>query len=328
MTSLTVTRESWPIQGSFTISRGSKTAAEVIVAQIEKDGVRGRGECVPYRRYGETVDGVFGQISALKDDIRLGLDRQQLQSALSSGAARNALDCAFWDLESKLSGTPVWQLAGLPPPTPLTTAYTLSLGDPDQMAAAAETAVEAGQSLLKLKLGGDGDLERVTAVRDAVPGSRLIADANEAWTVRHLNDFGQEFKRLRVELIEQPLPADADQALEDYVSPVPLCADESCHDVASLAGAIGKYDIINLKLDKAGGFTEALRLLQAARQADIGVMVGCMVATSLAMAPAVLLGVQASYVDLDGPLLLARDREPALEYTNDTVSPPQPQLWG
>lgn len=328
MTSLSVSRETWPIRGSFTISRGSKTDAEVIVARIERDGACGRGECVPYRHYGETVDGVFDQISALEAEISTGLDRRQLQAALPPGAARNALDCAFWDLESKLSGIPVWQMADLPPPAPLVTAYTLSLGDPGQMAAAAEAAMAAGQSLLKLKLGGDGDVERVEAVRHAAPSARLIADANEAWTFQQLEEFGLEFKRLKVELIEQPLPADADRALTGYASPVPLCADESCHDTASLQGAIGKYDFINLKLDKAGGFTEALRLLQAAREAHMGVMIGCMVATSLAMAPAVLLGSQAAYVDLDGPLLLARDRDPGLEYSDGTVSPALPELWG
>lgn len=326
MTSLTVYRESWPIQGAFTISRGSKTAADVIVARIEKEGTVGRGECVPYRRYGETVPGVLEQIEAIGDQIADGMDRHQLQNALPPGAARNALDCAFWDLESKLSGTPVWQLAGLPAPAPLTTAYTLSLGDPGQMAKDATAAV--GYSLLKLKLGGDGDVERVEAVRRAAPNSRLIVDANEAWTPRHLEQFCPEFKRLKVELIEQPLPAGADQELDGYDGPVPLCADESCHDISSFNDVIGKYAYINVKLDKAGGFTEALRLREAARDANIGIMVGCMVATSLAMAPAVLLGAGAAYVDLDGPLLLSNDRDISLEYSDSTVHPPPSGLWG
>lgn len=326
MFQLTVARQSWPIRGTFTISRGSKTSADVVVAGIAKDGAIGRGECVPYPRYGETVESVVEQIEGLRERISGGLTRRELQSALPAGAARNAVDCALWDLEAKQSGTPVWQLAALPPPGPVTTAYTLSLGTPEQMARAAKLVRE--RTLLKLKLGGDGDLERVAAVRAAAPDVRLIADANEAWNLRHLETFGPELVRLKVELVEQPLAAGDDEALKTVDFPIPLCADESCHDTGSLGAIAGKYRFINVKLDKTGGLTEALRLISLSRNTGINVMIGCMVATSLAMAPATLLAPLATYVDLDGPLLLAQDRDHALIYQDSTVAPPSPGLWG
>jgi L-Ala-D/L-Glu epimerase len=327
MTSLTARTESWPIRGAFTISRGSKTAAEVIVAQVEHKGAAGRGECVPYARYGETLESVMTQIGSVADYISQGGDRMGLQRRLPAGAARNAVDCALWDLEAKLIGTPVWRLAGLQHPEPVTTAYTISLGEPDKMARDAAQAALT-HPLLKLKLGGDGDVDRIAAIRESAPHVRLIADANEAWTVQQIVDFGPSFRELGVELIEQPLPAGEDHALTDIQSTVPLCADESCHDTASMVDIKGKYSFVNVKLDKTGGLTEALRLVKACQDSNTGIMVGCMVATSLAMAPATLIANSAAYVDLDGPLLLAEDRLPALDYTNSLVSPPASELWG
>jgi L-alanine-DL-glutamate epimerase-like enolase superfamily enzyme len=326
MVALDVRRESWPIRGTFTISRGSKTASEVVVAALSAGGHTGRGECLPYPRYGESVESVLAAIESLRSDLASGLDRHGLQSALPPGAARNALDCAFWDLEAKRTGKDVATLAGLPPLRPLTTVYTLSLDTPEAMGRAA--AKEAHRPFLKLKVTGDGDLERVAAVHANAPGARLVVDANEGWTAPQYAAFAPELKRLRVEMIEQPLPAKADAALAGVPHPIPVCADESCHDTASLAAIKGRYDMINIKLDKTGGLTEALRLRRAAEAAGLGIMVGCMIATSLAMAPAVLVAQGARVVDLDGPLLLARDRDHGLRYEGSTVFPPTPDLWG
>lgn len=323
---LAVRHERWPIRGSFAISRGSRTEADVLVCEIAQDGLAGRGECVPYGRYGESLASVAAQIESLAGALDAGLDRQGLLAALPAGAARNAVDCALWDLEAKQAGRPAWQLAGLAEPGPLTTAYTLSLGPADAMGAAAREA--AHRPLLKLKLTGDGDLERVQAVRAGAPNSRLIVDANEAWSLAHLRAYGPAFVDLGVVMIEQPLPAGQDAALAGFDSPIPLCADESCHDTATLDGLIGKYAMVNIKLDKTGGLTEALRLRDAARVAGFQVMVGCMVGTSLAMAPAALVAQGAEVVDLDGPLLLAQDRDPGLRFDGATLHPPEPALWG
>ena len=323
---LTVRAETWPLAGSFTISRGSRTEARVVVAEISQDGVAGRSECVPYAHYGESVEGVVAAIEALADPIANGLDRGSLQAALAPGAARNAVDCALWDFEAKRMGDPVWRLAGLSEPGPLITAYTLSLDTPEAMGAAA--AANAARPLLKLKLAGEGVIERVAAVRRAAPQSRIIVDANEAWTIDLLVRTSPELARLGVEMIEQPLPAGADDALAGVDRPVPLCADESCHDTATLAGLEARYDIINIKLDKTGGLTEALALADAARAAGLGIMVGCMIGTSLAMAPATLVAARAAFVDLDGPLLLARDHQPGITYEGSIMQPPPPALWG
>ena len=324
---LTVRRESFPIRGSFRISRGAKTEAEVVVTEIRDGAALGRGECVPYRRYGETLEGVEAALAALGPAVAAGLGREELDRVMPAGAARNALDCALWDLEAKLTGVPVWRLAGLEgPPQPVITAFTLSLDSPEAMAEAALAA--AAHPLLKLKLTGDGDLERVRAVRRAVPGARLIADANEGWSLDQLRAFAPELAGLGVELIEQPLPAADDEALAGFTSPVPLGADESCHGRDGLNLLKGRYRVLNIKLDKTGGLTEALRLKRAAEAAGFGVMVGCMVATSLAMAPALLVAQGALLVDLDGPLLLARDRTPGLRYEGARVYPPEPALWG
>jgi L-alanine-DL-glutamate epimerase-like enolase superfamily enzyme len=326
MRRLTVRSESWPIAGAFTISRGSKTEAEVVVVEIRDGAHLGRGECAPYPRYGETVEGAIAAVEELRPGIERGLDREGLLAAMPAGAARNAVDCALWDLEAKRSGHAVWQLAGLAPPRPVTTAYTLSLGPVDGMAAAARA--NAHRPLLKLKLSGPGDLERVRAVRANAPKARLIVDANEAWTPAIFPELVPQLADLGVELIEQPLPACDDGALAGLKRPVPVCADESCHGVASLGAIRGKYDAVNVKLDKTGGLTEALQLAAAAKAQGLSLMVGCMVATSLAMAPAMLVAQNARWVDLDGPLLLARDREPGLVYQDSLVQPPAPELWG
>jgi len=326
MVKLSVRTESWPIRGVFRISRGSKTTAEVVVAELRDGELVGRGECVPYRRYGETVDGVVRAIEQLVPHVEAGLDRQGLQTVLPAGAARNAVDVAFWDLEAKRAGRRVWELVGLPAPRPLTTAFTLSLAPIEEMAAAA--AKVAHCPLLKLKVGGEEDIERVAAVRRAAPASRLIVDANEAWTLEQLQRFAPALHALGVVMIEQPLHADRDEELLGYGGPVRLGADESCHDTGSLARCKGRYDIVNIKLDKTGGLTEALKLRAVAQAQGFSVMVGCMVGTSLAMAPAHLVGQGMEFVDIDGPLLLAEDRKPGLRLDGTTVYPPDAELWG
>ncbi len=323
---LAVRVERWPLAGAFTISRGSKTEARVAVAEITQGAAVGRGECVPYARYGETVEGVVAAIEGLAGAVADGLDRARLQAALPAGAARNAVACALWDLEAKNTGTPVWQRAGLAAPTPLTTAYTLSLDTPQAMASAARE--NGHRPLLKVKLGRDGVVERVHAIREAAPAAALIVDANEAWTPALLGEVAPVLAESGVAMIEQPLPAGEDEALAGIERPVPVCADESCHDSATLAGLAGRYDLVNVKLDKTGGLTEALRLARAAEAAGFGVMVGCMIATSLAMAPATLVAARARFVDLDGPLILARDREPGIVYRGSTMEPPPRELWG
>ncbi len=323
---LRVRREVWPIRGTFAISRGSSSETVVVVAELSAGGILGRGECVPYGRYGETVDGVIEAIEATAPRLAEGLDRRGLQDALPAGAARNALDCAFWDLEAKRAGKRVWQLAGLPPPEPLITAYTLSLDSPEAMARNA--AGNAQRPLLKLKLAGPGDLARVEAVRANAPKSRLIVDANEGWTPANYLELAPRLAKLGVDLIEQPLPAGEDEALADMAHPVPVCADEACHDTASLAKIEGRYDAVNIKLDKTGGLTEALKLKQAAQAQGYKIMVGCMISTSLAMAPATLVAQGARVVDLDGPLLLDRDRDHGLVFDGSTIQPFGAALWG
>jgi len=323
---LTAGVERFPIRGGFTISRGAKHEARVVVATISDGAHRGRGECVPYARYGESVEGVAKAIEACAPAIAAGLDRAGLQALLPPGAARNALDCALWDLEAKISRQSAAERAGVAPLHAVETAFTISLGPPEEMAARAREA--ARYPLLKLKLGGDGDGARLAAVRAAVPKARLIADANEAWRASDLARLLDAAKAAGVELIEQPLPAGHDAALQHIARIVPVCADESVHDRASLSGLPARYDAVNIKLDKTGGLTEALAMLRAARAANLAVMAGCMVATSLAMAPAMLLAQQARFVDLDGPLLLARDRDGGLRYDGSLVYPPEAALWG
>jgi L-alanine-DL-glutamate epimerase-like enolase superfamily enzyme len=323
--------ERWPIAGGFTISRGAKTEAVVIVAEVSRQGldgeaIIGRGECVPYARYGETPEGTLAAILGLQDALRGGLDRQALQTRMGPGAARNALDCALWDFEAKVANKRIWDLLGQPAPRPLTTAYTISLGTPDSMAEA--TAKAAHRPLLKIKLGGDGDEARIAAVRKAAPGAELIVDANEAWTEGNLERHLAACAAAGVTMIEQPLTAGQDQALARIKRPVAVCADESVHDRASLEGLRERYDAINIKLDKTGGLTEALAMAEAARTLGFDLMVGCMVATSLAMAPAMMIAQGARVVDLDGPLLLAKDRDNGLRYDGSTVYLPDAGLWG
>lgn len=324
--SLTVRVERWPIAGAFTIARGSRTEATVVVAEVTDGTHRGRGECMPYRRYGETVESVVAALEAMRGPLAEGLDREGLQRAMPPGAARSALDCAFWDFEAKRVGRPAHALAGLPPLRPLVTAYTLSLGAPEAMAEAAARA--AHRPLLKVKLGGQGDAARIRAVRAAAPAAELIVDANESWNPADLAGHLEACAEAGVTLVEQPLPAGADEALARIARPIPVCADESVHDRASLDALAGKYDAINIKLDKAGGLTEALALASAAERRGLSLMVGCMVATSLSLAPAMLVAQRARVVDLDGALLLARDRDHGLRYTGSFVHPPDPTLWG
>jgi L-alanine-DL-glutamate epimerase-like enolase superfamily enzyme len=326
MAELTVRHETWPVRGAFTIARGSRTRVDVVVAELSDGTARGRGECVPYPRYDESVDGVTAAIEGLRGELGAGLDRAALQARLPAGAARNALDCALWDLEAKKSGRRVWQLAGLAEPEPVATAYTLSLDTPARMAVTA--AGNRHRPLLKLKLAGPEDLDRVAAVRTNAPDARLIVDANEGWTVEQYRRLAPDLKQLGVDMIEQPLPAGDDEGLAGLDRPVPVCADESCHDRASLAALAGKYDMVNIKLDKTGGLTEALALKREAAAQGFAVMVGCMLATSLAMAPAALLAQDAEVVDLDGPLLLAEDRDHGLVFDGSFVHPPEPALWG
>jgi L-alanine-DL-glutamate epimerase-like enolase superfamily enzyme len=326
MRRLMVQAERWPVRGSFTISRGSVDHVEVVTVALAEGDAVGHGECRPYPRYGESADSAIAAIESVRPIVEGGANCRELAAALPAGAARNALDCALWDLEAKRRREPVWRLAGLPEPRPVLTAYTLSLDTPERMAGAAGAA--AGRPLLKLKLGGEGDLDRVAAVRAAAPDAALIADANEAWTPDQLRRWLPELAALGVELIEQPLPAGQDTALAGIARPVPICADESCHDSASLDALVGRYDYVNLKLDKTGGLTEARRAAAKAQELGFGLMVGCMVATSLAMAPAALLAQLARYADLDGPLLLAKDREPGLRYEGSLLHPPEVALWG
>jgi len=326
MIKLSVKEDVFPLAEVFTISRGSRTEARVVTVTLTDGALTGRGESVPYARYDETMQGVIDEISALAPELEAGLTRQELQSRLSAGAARNALDCAFWDLESKRAGKTVWELAGLPKPTSCVTAYTLSLGTPESMQAKA--AENAFRPLLKVKLGGEGDVERIKAVRTGAPNCDIIVDANEGWTIESYNELAPEFLRLGVKMVEQPFPAGADDALLNMERVLPVCADESCHDRSSLPSLHGKYDMINIKLDKTGGLTEALLLKQEGLAAGYDIMVGCMVGSSLAMAPAVLVAQDMPIVDLDGPLLLAIDRDAALQYDDQGVHPSTPALWG
>ena len=321
--SVTARIEDWPIAGTFAIARGAKRQATVVVAEVSDGSVRGRGECVPYARYGEDVAGVRDAILAQRG---APLDRRALLARMPAGAARNALDCALWDYEAKRRAGGAAALAKLAPLHPVVTAYTISLDTPEAMAAKAMAAA-ATMPLLKLKLAGSGDVERLRRVRAACPAARLIADANEAWTEPQLPELMRAAAEAGVELIEQPLPAGADGALEAG-RPVPVCADEALHTRADLDRIAGRYDALNIKLDKTGGPSEALLLADAARARGFRIMVGCMVATSLAMAPALLVAQAADWVDLDGPLLLARDRAPGLTYDGPRVDPAPPQLWG
>ena len=318
--------ETFPIAGRFTIARGSKTEARVLYVALEDGEHRGQGEAVPYARYGESMEDCRAALKALRPRIEAGVTLDAVQTLLPPGAARNALDCALWDLNAKRTGVPAWRTAGLSALNPLKTAYTLSLDTPEAMAA--QAAVNARRPLLKLKIGGPGDLDRVEAVRAAAPKARLIVDGNEGLSFDDLRRIAPDLLKLGVRLIEQPLKVDEDEALLGYDCPVTLCADESLHTRAELGRCARLYRCVNIKLDKSGGLTEALALRAGARALGLEIMVGCMVATSLSMAPAMLAAQGADYVDLDGPLLLARDRDHGLEVTGSILHPPSPALWG
>jgi len=319
---ITVTRDVFKLAQVFTISRGSRTEAEVLTVKVTRNGVTGWGECVPYARYGETLDSVTAQIEGLPAEI----SRMDVQDVLPSGAARNAVDCALWDLECKAAGIRAWELAGMDLPGPEVTAYTLSLDTAEAMEAQART--HAARPLLKIKLGTPDDMPRLEAVRRGAPDAAIIVDANEGWSAEVYSDLAPHMVRLGVKMVEQPLPAGEDDMLAEIARPLPVCADESCHDRESLPSLRGKYDMVNIKLDKTGGLTEALALREAAQAEGYEIMVGCMVGTSLAMAPAVLVAQGAAVVDLDGPFLLAEDRDPPLSYDAAGVHPPAAALWG
>jgi L-alanine-DL-glutamate epimerase-like enolase superfamily enzyme len=314
--------ESWPLAQPFVISRGAKTEAQVVIAEVRRGSVTGRGECVPYPRYGQTPAGTLEEIGTAGAPG----NRHQLRATMPASAARNALDCALWDLEAKEAGTPAAELAGIGRLAPVVTCYTLSLDTPAAMAERARSAT--GLPLLKLKLGGAGDEERMRAVRAARPDARLVADANEAWQPDDLVRLLAAARDAGLELIEQPLPAGQDELLAQIVRTVPVCADESAHATADLAALADRYDAVNIKLDKTGGLTEALDMAAEARRLGLRIMIGCMVATSLSMAPAMLLAQSAEWADLDGPLLLARDREHGLVVRDGRLLPPEPALWG
>lgn len=326
MRTINIEADAWPLREAFIISRGAKTEAHTITVTIEEDGFAGRGECVPYARYGENEKDVVAAIRAQESALRDGLSREELQRNMPRGAARNAIDCALWDLEAKKTGLRVWQLAGLSQPMPRSTAYTISLDEPDVMREAARRA--ADRPLLKIKMGGGNDIDRLRAVREGAPSPALIVDANEAWKPEDVQPLAAELAKLGVSLIEQPLPVKDDEALREINSPIPLCADESVHGIEGMRRLVGLYDYVNVKLDKTGGLTEALAVIRCAERRGLRIMVGCMVSTSLAMAPAMLLAQRAEFVDLDGPLLLAKDRNPALRYEGSEAHPPEPELWG
>ncbi len=323
---LTVIRRTWPLERPVTLAGEVKTAIDVVVAELSDTDSRGRGEGVPLPRYGETIDSVAASLEAMKGAVFSGLNRDTLQDAMPPGAARNALDCAFWAIDADRAYCSVAELAGLGAGAPVVTACTLAFDTPARMAETA--AARRGWTSLKLQLGGEGDVERVRAVRDAAPAARLIVDANERWTERQLGEFMPALVDCRVQLIEQPLPADADDALAGLALPIPLCADESCRTLADLDRLDGKYAAINIKLDKVGGLTEALSLAAEAKRRGLRIMVGGGIGTSLGVAPALLVAQLAEVVDLDGPLFLASDRAPGLRYEGSTIHPAEAKLWG
>ncbi len=317
--------ETWPLKRPFTISRGSMSDAHVVAVTVRDGEIRGRGEAVPSARYGQTTQRVLAVLEPLKKQS--DLDRQTIQKLLPAGAARNALDCALWDLEAKRSGKRVWEMLNISPPAEVQTSFTISLDEPAAMGTVAGESCH--MPILKLKLGGDDqDVGRVEAVRANAPSARLIIDANESWSPQHYREVISELSRLGVELIEQPFPAKDDGVLAELDRPIPVCADESCHTSADLPQIIGRYDAINIKLDKTGGFTEALALVALARQSGLTLLFGCMVSTSLGIAPARILARSSDLVDLDGPLLLAEDRPHGLSCENGRLGLPSRELWG
>ena len=327
MLQLDIVREDWRLEGAFTIARGTQTVGSFVVVTLSDGTAVGRGECEPQDHYGESVESVIGQIESIRGALQAGLSREALLHTVPAGAARNAVDCALWDLEAKQRAVSVWQLAGLQPPEFINTDFTISLAAPGAMHAQARNY--AGWPTLKLKLGGSPeDLDRVRAVRDAAPRTRFTIDANESWSIGHLAEMAPRMAELGVVLIEQPLPAGGDEALRDYSGPIPLCADESCHTRESLLALRGLYEFVNIKLDKTGGLTEALLLARQARDEGFRLMTGCMTGTSLAMAPATLVASLSEFADLDGALMLRTDRQPAMACDTGRLQLPDPALWG
>jgi len=326
MRTLSICCEHWPLRQAFAIARGSKTEAVTVLVCISENGHTGRGECVPYTHYGETVKRVMSEIETLRDFVEQGGERIELQSKISAGAARNAIDCALWDLESKQLQQRAWTLAGTIPPTAVTCTYTLSLDTPENMGRAAR--LYGDKPLLKVKLGLEQPLACIEAIRKQAPDPKLIIDANESWNLQLLCDLMQTLHDLGVSLLEQPLPAGEDEDLAKLKHTIAIAADESCHTCDDLAKITKRYDVINIKLDKCGGLTEALRLRKLAMELNLGIMIGCMVGTSLAMAPAMLVTPGAEVVDLDGPLLLSTDRDHGLVYSEHRITPPTSALWG
>jgi L-alanine-DL-glutamate epimerase-like enolase superfamily enzyme len=323
---LTVSAETWPLARAFVISRWARTETTMVVVEVAADGAIGRGESGPNQRYEETPEHTIDQIEAIRPDIERGMERDELQARLPAGAARNALDCALWDLECKRRGVRAWELAGIERPKGLVSAITISMEAPEVMEERARSL--ADRPLIKIKVGSPDDVERLLAVRRGAPAAKLIVDANEGWDAASFAAFIPELVAARVNLLEQPLPAGRDDALADIECPVPVCADESCHTSDGLEALVGKYDFINIKLDKSGGLTEALRLADLAAKLGFGLMVGSMLGTSLAMAPAMIVGSRAEFIDLDGPLLLARDREPGIDYKQGRMGVPAATIWG
>jgi L-alanine-DL-glutamate epimerase-like enolase superfamily enzyme len=325
--SFNIHAEAWPLAGAFRISRGTRKVSDVLMVELGDGTYIGRGECFPYARYGEDIESVQNQLNSVRSEIESGLDRQTLGRVLPPGAARNAVDCALWDLEAKRTNVRVWDLVGLPAPKPVTTVYTLGVDEPAIMGERARENPDRPR--LKLKMTGDGaDIERVRSIHENAPNARLFVDANEGWSIEQYLEYAPQFKELGVEMIEQPLPSTDDEQLRGVDRPIPVCADESCHDRATLSALVGKYDMINIKLDKTGGLTEALDLRDEALNLGLNIMVGCMIGTSLAMAPGIIVAQDATIVDLDGPLLLAEDRAPGLNFSGSIIHPPEPSLWG
>ena len=319
-------RVDWAFRSVFRISYKAQTHAQAVQVHLTDGQHTGRGEACGVSYHGESADSLLKQLEAVREKLSGGISREGLEALLPPGGARAAVDCALWDLEAKRAGRRAWELAGMNSVQPLITAFTLSLDTPKTMA---EGAAAASQySLLKLKLGGEGDLERVAAVRRARPDVRIIVDANQAWNEQQLREFVPGLAELGVELIEQPMPAGKDEPLLNFKSAVPLCADESCQTTASLPSLRGKYQFVNIKLDKTGGLTEALRLAHAARQEGLQLMVGCMAGSSLSMAPAYIIGQLSQVVDLDGPLLATSDMPNPIRYIGSQMFPPDRELWG
>lgn len=321
MRTVKVYQEAWPLHTPFVISRGTRSEAVVVVVELEEDGIKAVGECTPYPRYGESEASVLAQIATIIPQLELGMTREELQQALPAGAARNAVDSALWDLEARRKGVFVAHLASVELPEMIATAQTVSIAAPEQMAAAAALLWEKGARLLKVKLDDRLITERMVAIRAAVPEAVLIVDANEAWHSEGLAARCQLLADLNVAMLEQPLPASEDGALANFIHPLPICADESCHTRESLAGLKGRYEMVNVKLDKTGGLTEALALMQAAREQGFDVMLGCMLCTSRAIAAALPLAAMVRFADLDGPTWLAVDVEPALRFGTGKLYP-------